>query len=184
MRESYTQLQQKLKFDVYMKILDEGFQKIRDHQKSNTSYPLSNLLKAAFALFSLKSPSLLSFKKQSDPEAHNLRAIYRLTGEIPCDSQMRAALDPVPPRWLRQLFRTLFLPLQRAGVLRDYYYWGQFVIVSMDGVEHFCSTAIHCPHCTTRTHRNGEGSYHHAGLAAVLVHPAHREGFPLDFEPI
>lgn len=167
-----------------MKILDEAFQKIRDSRKSNTRYPLPNVLKAAFAMFSLKAPSLLNFKKQSDPEANNLRNVYLLTGEIPCDSQMRATLDPVEPSWLRRLFRRLFLPLKRAGVWRDYFYWGQFVIVSMDGVEHFCSTNIHCPHCTTRTHRNGQLSYHHAGLAAALVHPAHREVFPLDFEPI
>lgn len=184
MRESYSQLQQKLKFDKCMKILDEGFQKIKDHRKSNTSYPLSNVLKAAFAMFSLKAPSLLNFKKQSDPEANNLRHVYLLTGEIPCDTQMRATLDPVQPSLLRKLFRALFVPLKLAGVLRDYYYWGKCVIVSMDGVEHFCSTCIHCPHCTTRQHRNGVVSYHHAGLAAVLVHPAHSEVFPLDFEPI
>src|SRR5262249_15085649 len=28
----------------------------------------------------------------------------------------------------------------------------------------------HCPSCITRTHRNGEVSYHHAGLVAVVVH--------------
>jgi len=184
MRESYSQLQQKLKFDVFMKILDEAFQQIAEHRKSNTRYRLPNVLKAAFAMFSLKAPSLLNFKKQSDPEANNLRSIYLLTGEIPCDSQMRATLDPVPPGRLRALLRSLFLKLKQAGVIRDYYYWGKFAIVSMDGVEHFCSTKIHCAHCTTRTHRNGQISYHHSGLAAVLVHPAHSEVFPLDFEPI
>lgn len=184
MRESYAQLQQKLKFDVCMKILDEAFQKITDHRKSNTRFSLPNVLKAAFAMFSLKAPSLLNFKKQSDPEAHNLRSIYLLTEDIPCDSQMRATLDPVKPGLLRTLFRSFLLQLKQAGVLRDYYYWGKFVIVSMDGVEHFCSTNIHCPHCTTRTHRDGKVSYHHASLAAVLVHPAHSEVFPLDFEPL
>ena len=54
----------------------------------------------------------------------------------------------------------------------------------MDGVKHFSSTKVHCPSCITRTHRNGEVSYHHAGLAAVVVHPAQSEVFPLDFEPI
>src|SRR5207248_1258093 len=38
--------------------------------------------------------------------------------------------------------------------------------------------------CTTRKHRNGELSYHHSGLAAVLVHPQQKEVFPLDFEPV
>lgn len=184
MKESYSQLQQKLKFDVFMKILDEAFQKIVDHRKSNSRFPLPNILKAAFAMFSLKAPSLLNFKKQSDPEANNLRSIYRLTGDLPCDSQMRATLDPIPPRHLRSLFRPLFLKLQEAGVIRDYYYDKKAVIVSMDGVEHFSSTHIHCEHCTTRTHRNGQLSYQHSGLAAVLVHPARSEVFPLDFEPI
>lgn len=169
-----------------MKILDEAFQQITEHRKSNTRYGLSNVLKATFAMFSLKAPSLLNFKKQSDPEANNLRDIYRLREKIPSDSQMRASatLDPVQPDPLRALFRTLFQQLKRVGVLRDYYYWGKLVIVSLDGVEHFCSTKIHCAHCTTRTHRNGQTSYQHAGLAAVLVHPAHSEVFPLDFEPI
>src|SRR5205085_7927244 len=38
--------------------------------------------------------------------------------------------------------------------------------------------------CTTHKHRNGVVSYHHAGLAAVLLHPQQSEVFPLDFEPI
>ncbi len=43
---------------------------------------------------------------------------------------------------------------------------------------------MHCPSCLTRTHRNGVVSYHHAGLAAVLVNPAQAEVSPLDFEPM
>ncbi len=58
------------------------------------------------------------------------------------------------------------------------------MLVSVEGVSPFSSTKIHCPHCTTCTRRDGTISYHHAGLAAVLIHPAHEEVFPLDFEPI
>jgi hypothetical protein len=57
-------------------------------------------------------------------------------------------------------------------------------IVSIDGVEHFSSTKIHCSGCTVRRRSNGVISYHHAGLAAILLDPAQREVFPLDFEPI
>jgi hypothetical protein len=77
-----------------------------------------------------------------------------------------------------------FKAIQRAGVLREYAFWQKRLLLSLDGVEHFSSTAVHCEHCTTRTHRNGTVSYHHAGLAAVVVHPAQRAVFPLDFEPI
>jgi len=53
-----------------------------------------------------------------------------------------------------------------------------------DGVEHFSSTQVHCSNCTTRKHRNGETSYPHSGLAAVIAHPEQKEVIPLDFEPI
>jgi hypothetical protein len=97
---------------------------------------------------------------------------------------MRGLLDALDPSLLRPLFDAGFLPLLKAGIIREYQYWQQFVIVSVDGVEHFSSTKVHCPSCITRKHGNGELSYHHAGLAAVIVHPQQTEVFPLDFEPI
>lgn len=184
MAKSYLQLQQRLTFDELMRFLDREFQALPDHRAGNARYVLADVLKSAFAMFSLKCPSLLDFKKQTVPEQSNLRSIYRIEGEIPCDNQMRAILDPLDPQLLRPLFHAGFLRLRQAGVIRDYQYWHQYVIVSVDGVEHFSSTKVHCPSCTTRTHRNGEVSYHHAGLAAVVVHPAQTEVFPLDFEPI
>ncbi|MCA1605083.1 MAG: transposase, partial [Acidobacteria bacterium] len=184
MAKSYLQLQQHLKFDQLMRFLDREFQHLPDHRASNARYSLADVLKSAFAMFSLKCPSLLDFKKQTIPEQSNLRDIYRIDGAIPCDNQMRGILDPLDPQHLRPLFRSFFLRLQQAGLIRQYQYWQQFVIVSIDGVEHFSSTKVHCPSCTTRTHRNGVVSYHHAGLAAVLLHPDQPEVFPLDFEPI
>ncbi len=97
---------------------------------------------------------------------------------------MRAALDPVSPAPLRALFATVFGLLREAGVVKEYHYLKRHLIVAVDGVEHFSSTKVHCAHCTTRMHRDGATSYHHAGLAAVLLHPDHEEVFPLDFEPI
>lgn len=179
---SYQKRQQKLTFDRLMLSLSREFDLIPDHRRANTSYPLADVLRSAFAMFSLKSPSLLSFREQTRQERRNLRAIYHIKA-IPGDTQMRAALDPVAPAPLRALFATLFATLQEAGVVKEYQYWQRHVIVAIDGVAHFASTTVHCPHCTTRTRRDGTTSYHHAGLAAVLLHPAHEEVFPLDFEP-
>lgn len=184
MAKSYLQLQQDLTFDELMRFLDDQFQNFPDHRATNARYSLADVLKSAFAMFSLKSPSLLDFKKQTVAEESNLRTIYRIQGAIPCDNQMRGILDPLDPNLLRPLFRDCFSRLQKAGVIRDYNYWHKFVIVSVDGVEHFSSTSIHCSSCTTRKHRNGALSYHHSGLAAVLVHPCESEVFPMDFEPI
>lgn len=156
MAKSYQQLQQQLTFDELMRFLDAQFETIPDHRASNARFSLDDVLKSAFAMFSLKSPSLLDFKKQTVPEESNLKTIYRIAGEIPCDNQRRGILDPLDPQHLRPLYRACFLKLQQAGIIRDYYYWQKFVIVSIDGVEHFSSTKVHCPHCTTRTHRAGE----------------------------
>jgi hypothetical protein len=184
MRKSFEERQANLKFDPLMKFLDQRFQLFSDHRANNWRYPLASILKSAFAMFSLKSPSLLAFKRQTEPEQNNLRSIYRIEGEIPCDNQMRAALDPLNPVLMRDVVVSVFKQVCQAGLLNRYRYWQQFVLVSMDGVEHFSSTQIHCPNCTTRTNRAGQISYHHAGLAAVLVHPEQREVFPLEFEPI
>jgi hypothetical protein len=182
--KSYSQLQQELHFDELMRWLDGEFQAMPEHRANNTRYVLADVLKSAFAMFSLKSPSLLNFKKQTVPEENNLRSIYRINGAIPCDNQMRGILDPFDPSHLRPLFHSGYWKLRRAGVIREYQYWDKFVILAVDGVEHFSSKTVHCPNCLTRTHRNGEVSYHHAGLAAVLVNPRQAEVFPLDFEPI
>lgn len=184
MRQTFQELQSKLKFDELMRFLDDSFHTFADHRAGNSRYCLPSVLKAAFAMFSLKAPSLLDFKSQTLPEQNNLRSIYRITEAIPCDNQMRSILDPLDPALVRGVLASVFKHLCRAGVLNRYRYWQQYVIVSMDGVEHFSSTKVHCPNCTTRTNRAGEVSFHHGGLAAVMVHPEHHEVFPLEFEPI
>jgi len=184
MPKSLKRSQPVLKFDALMEFLDQCFHQFSDHRASNTRYRLPEVLKAAFAMFSLKSASLLDFKKQTVPEESNLKSIYRIEAEIPCDNQMRITLDGFSASNLRPLFASFFKLLCEAGLLLSYRYWEQYLLVSIDGVEHFSSKNVHCSNCITRTSRNGEVTYHHAALAAVIVHPDQREVFALDFEPI
>lgn len=183
MPKSYKKLQKLLTFDNLMSQLDRKFKDISDTRRSNTSYPLADIFKSGFAMFSLKSPSLLSFQEQTRIERRNLKSIYRI-GKIPADTQMRAVLDQVAPESVRDLFPFLFDRLRDAGVIKDFQCFGRQVIVTVDGVEHFNSKKIHCPNCTRKTLRDGSVGYSHAALAAVIVHPAQREVLPIDFEPI
>jgi len=180
---NYKRLQEKITFDDLMGTLSEEFAQLPDHRRVNSSYELADVLRGAFAMFSLKSPSLLAFKELTKQEEKNLKAIYQIRS-IPSDTQMRTTLDPLSPAPLRTLFAKLFHTLSEAGVIKEYEYWKDQLVISIDGVEHFSSTKVHCNHCTTHAHRNGETSYHHSGLAAVLVHPDQEEVFTLDFEPI
>lgn len=183
MRKSYRELQKLLTFDNLMTHLEEQFNRIKDHRRNNTTYSLTDVLKSAFAMFSLKSPSLLSFQEQTHVERENLKQVYRLR-QIPADSQMRATLDRVEPHQVRQLFAFFFNLLRRAGVLKEYDYWNGHLLVSIDGVEHFSSSKIHCRNCTTKVKRDGTISYQHSALAAVVVHPQQKQVLPIDFEPI
>src|SRR5437870_11846449 len=115
MAKSYAQLQQSLTFDELMRFLGEKFKSFPDHRSGNAvSYELPTVLKGAFALFSLKCASLLEFNNQSVPEESNLRNLYRIEGEIPCDNQMRGILDQVGPNLLRPLLSDLFDLLSKA----------------------------------------------------------------------
>lgn len=121
MPKNYAQLQQSLTFDELMRFLGEQFRTFPDQRTGNAvNYKLSDVLKAAFAMFSLKSPSLLDFKTQTTAEEKNLYTIYRIEGAIPSDNQMRSILDQVDPQLLRPLFQACFERLSEAGVIREY----------------------------------------------------------------
>jgi hypothetical protein len=178
---------QKLKkatsFDGLFKKLSDQLEQLPDHRASNASYKLGDVLRSGFAMFSLKCSSLLAFEKRSREENKNLQNIYQID-RVPSDSQMRKILDQVDPMPLRKSFRSYFELLRQAKVVKDYEYFSGMTLVSIDGVEHFSSTQVHCEQCIQKRHRNGDLWYHHAMLAAVMVHPDQREVFPLDCEPI
>ena len=51
-------------------------------------------------------------------------------------------------------------------------------------MEHFSSKHVHCPSCLTRKHKDGQITYTHSMLCALLVHPNESEVFVLGTEPI
>lgn len=168
---------------IYKGIISRLFNKISDPRDDNSSYPLSNILKSGFALYSLKSPSLFSFRKRSKAENSNLESVYGINS-IPSDNGLRKALDKVCPKEIRKGFHNLFKRIKRIKILDKYRFFGKHYIVSIDGVEHFCSKTISCEHCLKRQHRDGSNSNYHSMLSAAIVHPDQREVFVLDNEPI
>ncbi len=49
---SYKKRQQKLTFDALMQTLSQEFERLPDHRRNTTSYPLADVLRSAFAMFS------------------------------------------------------------------------------------------------------------------------------------
>jgi hypothetical protein len=163
-----------------MQLARRRFDQLSD-QRREPDFSLTDTLMAGLALFSLKDPSLLAFCRRTVD--HNLRSVFGLLA-VPSDTQMRTILDDVDPLLLRPLFQDIFRQLQRGKILEDYVFLDGCYLVALDGVEYFCSKKVHCSSCLTRQHGNGDVSYHHQMLGAVLVHPDHSCVIPLAPEPI
>jgi len=157
----------------------------RDNRGIKSKIPLVDCLMSGLALFGLKFPSLLQFNQGLNDEAvkHNLKTLYQV-GHAPCDTYMRERLDEVDPQLLRPAFTALFSLIQRGKVLEDYKFLGEYVLCPCDGTQLFSSQQVHCNNCCEKHHQDGKITYHHNMLGVVLVHPDHKEVFPLCPEPI
>ena len=152
------------------------FDDIVDHRKGDPDIALSDALMSAFAMFSLKSPSLLAFDKVRAED--NLQSIYGI-GRAPCDTSMRELLDPVNPERLRPAFKAVFRQFQRGKALEEMVFVEGHYLLALDGTGYFSSKEIHCESCLEHHHRNGTVTYSHQMLGAALVHPDKREVIPL-----
>jgi hypothetical protein len=56
--------------------------------------------------------------------------------------------------------------------------------MSIDGVVHFKSKSIGCPHCLYRKHRDGTKSYYNYMVSAAFVKPGPKEVLVVYNEPI
>src|SRR6266516_5828731 len=103
-----------LSADALFHLVRSGFATIPDPRGEYVDISLTDALMSAFAMFSLKSPSLLAFDKER--AEGNLHTIYGIK-RVPCDTQMREILDPVVPKSLRPVFQSVFAQLQRGNAL-------------------------------------------------------------------
>ena len=136
---------------------------------------LHDALMSAFAMFP-KDPSLLAFDQRRRDPNDNFRTIYGIN-RVPCDSQMRAILDPVDPADLRTPFREIFRRLQRGKVLECFKYLDGHYLLSLDGTTYYSSSNIYCPSCLVKNHRNGNTTYSHQLLGATWSIPTSRKSF-------
>jgi hypothetical protein len=170
-----------LSADALFGLVRNGFAHIPDYRLSETDIALADALMAAFAMFPLKAPSLLAFDKER--VEGNLHTIYGIA-RVPCDTHMREILDPVSPKWLRPIFKSVFRQLQRGKALEPMTFLDGHYLLALDGTEYFSSKTIHCASCLQRVQRNGSVTYAHQLLGAAIIHPDQRAVIALMPEPI
>src|SRR6266568_3469153 len=170
-----------LSADALFHLVRSGFATIPDPRRDNGDIALADALMSAFAMFSLKAPSLLAFDKER--AEGNLHTIYGIE-RVPCDTHMREILDPISPKWLRPVFTSVFRQLQRGKALEAMVFLEGHYLLALDGTGYFSSTTIHCASCLHKVHCNASVTYSHQMLGAAIIHPDVREVIPLMPEPI
>ena len=123
-----------LSADALFGLVRNGFAHIPDYRLSEPDISLADALMAAFAMFSLKAPSLLAFdKERAEGNLHTFYGIER----VPCDTYMREILDPVSPKWLRPVFTSVCRQLQRGKALEAMTFLDGHYFLALDGTEYF-----------------------------------------------
>lgn len=168
---------------LYQTYIRPYFEDIKDFRRANILYSLPDTLSSVFAMFSLKSSSLLEFEKRNPTEDSNIRSVYSIKN-IPSDSQVRNILDDVDADSFKGLFSKLYTHCKNEGILKEYEVFSAYYPVSIDATEFFSSQKRSCPSCLCKEHKNGSVTCHHSILSAVLVHPNKKEVFPLVNESI
>ena len=149
---------------MVMARLRENFRQLPDGRKggNNQRYTLEDAALSAFAVFFTQSPSFLDYQRRLQ-HTHGSNNAMTLFGahRIPSDPQIRNLLDPVAAEQVSPLLMELVEDLYQRNALASHRTLAGGFTVALDGTNYFASTAIHCPHCSTRTLANGETQYYH-----------------------
>lgn len=171
-----------LSADSLVRLVRSELKRVPDRRKE-PKVPLVDALMGGYALFALKSSSLLAYDEYARGNAFNLASLFGIQQNL-CDTQMRATLDPVAPVSIRPAFTSVFRQLQRGKALESFVFWQGHYLIASDGTTYHASDKIHCACCLEKKSRNGVVTYYHQLLGLALVHPDHKEVIPLCPEPI
>jgi hypothetical protein len=150
---------------------------------NNQRYTMGDAGVCAFSVFFMQSPSFLDFqvRMQKARGRNNASSLFGIE-QIPSMQQIRNLLDPVSPTHIAPLFTDLVEPIVADGGLASHRELDGRLLVALDGTEHYCSEAIHCPQCSTRRLANGKTQYDHTAVTPVIVAPGQKTVLPLEPE--
>ena len=179
---SKIKLRKHLNADALFMDIRREFEKIPEFRTGDIEISMPDSLMSAFAMFSLKDPSLLQFdsRREEPAECQNLKSIYGIQN-IPSDSRMREIGDEIDPKkYLSPIFKVPFRHLQRGKVLEQMVFYKGCYLLNLDGTGFFSSKKISAPYCMEKVNKKtGEITYHLQMLGAAIVHPDFKEVIPL-----
>ena len=164
-------------FNTIRGFLESAFKHLPDMRKGkNKHYTIRDAALSAFTIFFTQSPSFLAYQRmmQQNKGNNNVRTIFG-ANEIPCDNQIRALLDPIPPEVVFPVFDSTFKLLEQAEVLKEYRYINDNLLLILDGTWFFASTEISCPNCSQKKHKDGTIEYFHSAITPVIAAPGNNK---------
>jgi hypothetical protein len=161
---------------VYQRLLGmlgDALAHLPDHrQGKNRQYSMSDLGRAAFAVFFCQSPSFLAHQQlmQQVQSKNNGRTLFGLQ-KLPSDNHIRNHLDGVGPHLLRPVFQGTLEYVRGREVLQRFRSLGGTLLVAIDGTGYFSSEAISCAQCSVAHFPDGRTVYSHTVLMTAIVAP-------------
>lgn len=184
-RTTYKQkirLRKQLNADALFGSIRQKFDKIPEFRTGNIDISIPDALMSAFAIFSLKDPSLLQFdnRRKNPAESQNLKTIYGIEN-IPSDSRMREINDEIDPgKHIAPVFKDVFRQLQRGKALEPMIFYEGCYLLNLDGTGFFSSKKLSAPFCLKKVNKKtGQITYYLQMLGASIVHPDFKEVIPL-----
>lgn len=168
-------------FQSTIAYLSQRLAQLPDRRVGNNRFiSMRDIGLSAFVTFFMQCPSFLH--QQRLLKKHKGKSnVSRLFGieHIPSDNHIRTLLDAVPPSELFSLYDVALNRLQSSGLLKQFRFLNNQLLIAVDGVQYYSSPAISCNQCSHKTHKHGGKTYSHSMVAATLVHPERREVIPL-----
>ncbi len=183
MKKVGVRIKSKLNQNSLIDLVYNNFESINDKRADNKSIEQKDALMSAFAIFSLKYPTLIQGVKDIDADQQNLKSLYNISN-VPSDTQMRDIINEIDSKEINPLFKKVFYRLQRAKELNKFRFMGDYYLVSGDGTEYFKSQKLKYANCLQRKLRNGKIEFYNQLYGAAIVHPDIKQVIPLAPEPI
>ena len=172
------QARKDLSADALIATLHATFSQISDHRKG-AKIAINDAVMAAFAMFSLKDPSLLAFDRRRLEHDKNLIDIFKIKN-VPCDTQMRDIIDKISPDAFSCAYKNIFNKVEQNNELSKFKYINGCYLLSIDGTGYFSSSKLNSDACMTKKNsKTGKVTYHQQLLGGSIVHPRFKEVIPL-----
>ena len=144
-----------LSFSSLRSVMSARFSSIPDwRQSKKVNISIHDALMSAFACMSFQDPSLLQFQQRMKDDQHqsNLQTLFGVTN-IPKETQMREIVDGVDSKYLRPVFKDIYMRLQRGKQLEQYQILPKVYYFPIDGTQFFSSSTVHCEQCLVKHHK-------------------------------